>query len=71
MTEIEIEFNEMEIELFIKDLLCLSSNSTWIHSTMESKLSIRFKGNEHNVQKKIFDWLSIPERQHDITLLGD
>lgn len=61
MQTITITFNEIEMEMFIKDLLSLGQ--CWERSTLNSKLTIKFVGDIERVKKDIYDWLNIPGRK--------
>lgn len=71
MQKVVMSLNEIEMSELIKNLLCLHHDGRWIHTTMTQQLELKFKGNRHNVQKSIYNWLSLPERKHNFELLGD
>ncbi len=63
--------NEEDMVQFIKELLSINSGGKHIKKNMYSFTSFEFKGNISNVQKNIFEWLSLPERKENFNLLSD
>jgi hypothetical protein len=63
MQEITIDFSEIDMVNFLKDMLSLDKNGCWQRRTTNSKLNVQFKGDHRTVQKIIYEWLDIPERK--------
>lgn len=63
MDTINIPLGEEFLITIIKDLMSLPDESSWTYTTMKSKLTLRFRGNIHNVQREIFNWLNLPARK--------
>jgi len=59
----ELCLDEESMIAFIKGLLCLGDNTRWVCFSPTHQLDIRFRGNCHNVQRAILDWLNTPERK--------
>jgi len=63
MTKISIHHDENSMEFFIKGLLSLDNKGEYTRSTIDSRLHILFVGRKENVQKNIYEWLSLPKRK--------
>lgn len=63
MDDIKIIFTSTQMELFIKDLLSLNKGGKWSRHTMDSKIIIKTKADDKELQKAIYDWLNKPERK--------
>jgi len=55
------------IEL-LKDLLC--APKTYKYNTTSGVYQLNTKANMYEVQRAIFEWLSVPERKHNFILMG-
>ena len=65
----QITLDEEQMTNIIKDFMSLSNNDVWHYYHKEKKLTITFKGNNHNVQNDLLNWLTVPERKENIDLL--
>lgn len=58
-----VEMNEEKLLYLITDLLCLESNDSWNHHTMNETVIIRYKNKNNSMsnskerQQEIYEWL--------------
>jgi len=63
MNKVQFVLDSNTMKLFIKDLLSLRKGSIWIRDTIDTNLAITFSGDNKEVQKEVYNWLSVPERK--------
>ncbi len=63
MDDVKIIFTQTQMELFVKDLLSLNKGGIWSRHIANSQLLISTKGSSKELQKIIYDWLSVPKRK--------
>lgn len=62
---------ETPLKHMIMDLLCLDNGQIWAYRDHEHYIELKFKGNKYNVQKDIYNWLSLPQRKFNFENLSD
>jgi|APMed6443717190_1056831.scaffolds.fasta_scaffold253292_2 hypothetical protein len=66
--------NEHSMKHFIQSLMCMENGSTFSSTTIHDSIELKFSGDKNNVQKLIYQWLSVPERKatfEKLSVIGD
>lgn len=66
-----IKFTELEMLMFVQDMLSMDPDRTWVAERINSRLEISFEGNNYNVMHAVREWLNNPARVELIEALSD
>jgi len=66
-----MSMDEKRMEKLVKVLLSIDDGEKFVYYNITGKLSINFKGNKHNVRKRLLKWLNVSERLHQMEVKSD